>query len=179
MVIVAQFQSHSSNLYEKLGKIILNFSARIARMKVLLIKDLKSLGKVGEIKEVKEGYGQNFLIPKGFARLATPDVIENWKADQVRAAQELKDELARLESEKAALEASPIVIQKHIAPVGIKGSVTNTDIANAIQEQCKIELDKKHIVLKKPIKSTGIHEVDAKLGHGIHATLSVRVDGVE
>ena len=118
-------------------------------MKVLLIKDVKTLGKAGEIKEVKDGYGQNFLIGKGFARLATPDVVENWKAEQARMEKELKDELIRLESEKVTLEATAIKIEKRKAPVGIKGSVGNVDIAKAIEEQLKISVEKKSINLKK------------------------------
>jgi large subunit ribosomal protein L9 len=147
-------------------------------MKVLLIKDVKSLGKAGEIKEVKDGYGQNFLINKGLAKLATPEVVENWKAEQERREKELNEELARLEAEKTALEAATIRIEKQSAPVGIKGSVGNADISAAIKEQLNIDLDKKHINLKKALKSTGIHEVDAKLGHGIHAALKVEVVGV-
>lgn len=147
-------------------------------MKVLLIKDVKSLGKAGEIKEVKDGYGQNFLINKGLAKLATPEVVEAWKAEQARKEAELKAELERLEREKKALEAATIRIEKQSAPVGIKGSVGNGDIAAAIKEQLDIEIDKKHINLKKALKSTGIHEIDAKLGHGIHATLKVEVVGV-
>jgi len=147
-------------------------------MKVLLIKDVKSLGKSGEIKEVKDGYGQNFLIGKGLAKLATPDVVENWKAEQEEMARKLKEELARLEAEKITLEASTVKIEKPLAPVGIKGSVGNADISAAIEEQFNIELDKKHINLKKALKSTGVHEVDAKLGHGIHAILKVEVVGV-
>ena len=148
-------------------------------MKVLLIKDVKSLGKTGEIKEVKDGYGQNFLVAKGFAKIATPQIVEEWKAEQERKAQEEAETLARLKKEKEQLEATEIRIEKPLAPVGIRGSVGNGDIADAIQRQLGIELDKKHIDLKKAIKSTGIHEVDAKLGHAIHATLKVDVVGVE
>ncbi|RLA71522.1 MAG: 50S ribosomal protein L9, partial [Epsilonproteobacteria bacterium] len=147
-------------------------------MKVLLIKDLNTLGKTGEIKEVKDGYGQNFLIAKGFAKLATPDVVANWKAEQDRAAQQLTDDLERLTIEKKRFEETIIKIEKPNAPVGIKGSVGNADISKAIKEQMGIDLEKKHINLKTAIKSTGMHEVDAKLGHGIHATLQVQVDGV-
>ena len=147
-------------------------------MKVLLIKDVKALGKAGEIKEVKDGYGQNFLIGKGLAKLATPDVVENWKAEQEEMERNLRDELARLEAEKITLEAATVKIEKTSAPVGIKGSVGNADISKAIEEQLNIELDKKHINLKKALKSTGIHEVDAKLGHGLHAMLKVEVVGV-
>jgi len=147
-------------------------------MKVLLIKDVKSLGKAGEIKEVRDGYGQNFLINKGLAKLATPEVVENWKAEQERREKELKEEIARLETEKKALEAATIRIEKQSAPVGIKGSVGNADISAAIKDQLNIDLDKKHINLKKALKSTGIHEVDAKLGHAIHAALKVEVVGI-
>ena len=147
-------------------------------MKVLLIKDVKTLGKAGEIKEVKDGYGQNFLIGKGLAKLATPDVVENWKAEQAAMAKNLKEELERLDAEKITLESATVKIEKPLAPVGIKGSVGNADISKAIAEQLKIALDKKHINLKKALKSTGIHEVDAKLGHGIHAMLKVEVVGV-
>ena len=147
-------------------------------MKVLLIKDVKALGKAGEIKEVKDGYGQNFLIGKGLAKLATPDVVENWKAEQAEIARNLRDELARLEAEKITLEAATLKVEKPLAPVGIKGSVGNADISNAIEAQLNIELDKKNINLKKALKSTGLHEVDAKLGHGIHAMLKVEVVGV-
>jgi len=90
-------------------------------------------------------------------------------------AQELKDELTRLEAEKITLEATEIKIEKTKAPVGIKGSVGNADISTAIAEQLNIGLDKKHINLKKALKSEGIHEVDAKLGHGIHANLKLEV----
>ena len=148
-------------------------------MKVLLIKDVKTLGKTGEIKEVKDGYGQNFLIAKGFAKIATPQIVEAWKSEQERIAKEEAETIARLEAEKKQLEASVIRIEKPLAPVGIRGSVSNGDIAEAIEDQLGITIDKKHIDLKKALKSTGIHEVDAKLGHAIHATLKVDVVGVE
>ncbi|CAA6826719.1 MAG: LSU ribosomal protein L9p [uncultured Sulfurovum sp.] len=147
-------------------------------MKVLLIKDVKTLGKSGEIKEVKDGYGQNFLINKGLAKLATPEIVANWKAEQEEMARNLRDELARLEAEKLTLEATEIKIEKSKAPVGIKGSVGNADISVAIADQLNIELDKKNINLKKALKSEGLHEVDAKLGHGIHAALKVNIVGV-
>ena len=146
-------------------------------MKVLLIKDVKSLGKKGEIKDVKDGYGQNFLIAKGFAKLATPDVVANWKAEQERIEKELKEEIERFNKEKKILEDSKITITKKLAPVGIQGSVKKEDISKAIKEQLKIEIDKKHIELKKPIKSTGVFTIDIKLGHGIHASVKLEVLG--
>lgn len=148
-------------------------------MKVLLIKEVKTLGKAGEIKEVKDGYGQNFLINKGLAKLATPEVISNWQEEQAMMALREKEEIAKLTNEKNALESKHIIIKKHTAPVGIQGSVGNTDISSAISEQFGFTVDKKNIHLDKAIKSTGVHEVDAKLGHGIHAALKVEVIGIE
>jgi large subunit ribosomal protein L9 len=146
-------------------------------MKVLLTQDVKSLGKKGEIKEVKDGYGQNFLIAKGVAKLATPEVVSNWKAEQERMAQELADTLARLEKEEKELAAKNIVITKKLAPAGIQGSVGKDDIAKAIKEQMNIEIDKKTVELKKALKTVGQHKVDIKLGHGIHAHVTVEIKG--
>jgi len=147
-------------------------------MKVLLIKDVKALGRAGDIKDVKDGYGQNFLVAKGLAKIATPDVVENWKIEKENREKELKEELDKLKTEKITLEATEVSIEKAIAPVGIKGSVGNADISKAILETLNIKLDKKNINLKKALKSTGVHEVDAKLGHGIHATIKVNIVGV-
>ncbi len=148
-------------------------------MKVLLIKDVKSLGKKGEIKEVKDGYGQNFLIGKGMAKLATPDVVAHWKAEQERMEKELKETLERLKKEEKELALKPIVITKKLAPAGIQGSVGKDDIAKAIKEQMGIEIDKKTVELKKAFKTVGEHKVDIKLGHGIHAHVTVEIKGEE
>lgn len=148
-------------------------------MKVLLIKDVKTLGRAGEIKDVKDGYGQNFLIGKGFAKLATPEVVENYKAELVLKEKLEKEEIERLNKEKSELESKNVIIKKHNAPVGIQGSVGNGDIATAIKELFGFDIDKKSIHLDKPIKSTGVHEVDLKLGHGIHAKLKIEVVGID
>ncbi len=148
-------------------------------MRVLLIKDVKNLGKAGEIKEVKDGYGQNFLINKGLAKLATPEVVAQWEEEQAAKAAALAAEIAKLESYKEKIEANELRIEREKAPVGIRGSVTNTNIAEELKKQWDIDIDKKHINLKKAIKSEGLHSVDIKLGHGIHATLKVDVVGIE
>ena len=148
-------------------------------MKVLLIKDVKNLGKAGEIKEVKDGYGQNFLINKGFAKLATPEVVKQWQEEQAAKAAALAAEIAQLEDYKKKLEETVLKIERQKAPVGIKGSVTNRNIEEEIKKQLGIEISHKNINLKKAIKSEGLHEIDIKLGHGIHAKLKVDVVGVE
>ena len=147
-------------------------------MKVLLIKDVKSLGNAGEVKEVKPGYGQNFLIKKGFAKPATPEIIAEHEAEIKRRAEEEATEIARLKEMAEKLDKIEIIITKKLGQNGhLFGAVTKDEIAEALKEQYQIEIDKKHITDKTAIKTVGEHDVDLKLGHGIHATLHVDVQG--
>jgi len=148
-------------------------------MKVLLIKDVKSLGKKGEIKEVKDGYGQNFLIGKGFALRATDEVIKQWEEDQAKAKEEEAKEIARLNEIKEKLSSIKLILKKKLGANGsLYGAVTKDEIADALKSQEGIEIDKKSIDFgKNALKGTGEHEVDVKLGHGIHAKLLVEIVG--
>ncbi len=147
-------------------------------MKVLLIQDVKSLGKAGEVKEVKPGYGQNFLIKKGFAKPATPEIITEHETELKRKAEKEATEIARLNELVQKLDKLGIVITKKIGKNGhLFGAVTKDEIAHALQEQYNIEIDKKHITEKTAIKTVGEHNVDLKLGHGIHATLHIEIQG--
>jgi len=147
-------------------------------MRVLLIKDVKSLGKTGEIKEVKDGYGKNFLIGKGLAKHATDEVIAAWEEEKRLAAETEAQEIADLTALKGTLEALEVTVTKKLGNTGhLFGAVTKDDIAKALEEGHGIVIDKKHIEAKKAIKMTGKHEVDLKLGHGIHALLKLDVIG--
>lgn len=147
-------------------------------MKILLIKDVKSLGKAGEIKEVKDGYGQNFLIAKGFAKRATPEVIEQWKIDQANIAKQLQEEIDNAKSLCKTLENLVVRITHKVGANGaLFGSITKDEIAEELHKQHNIEIDKKDINIKNVIKATGLHEVDVKLGHAIHGTLKVEIVG--
>ena len=147
-------------------------------MKVLLIKDVKSLGKAGEVKEVKDGYGKNFLIGKGFAKHATPEVLEEHAAQEAQKAKELADEIAAFKDAAKKLEKAEIIITKKVGDNGhLFGAITKEEVVKALKEQHNIEVDKKHIVDKTAIKTIGEHDLDLKLGHGIHATLHVDVQG--
>ena len=147
-------------------------------MKVLLIKDVKSLGKAGEIKEVKEGYGRNFLIAKGFAKLATKDVVKEWQEEQQKKQEQLKIEIDKLNKYKQQLESIVVNIEKKLGANGhFYGAVTKDDIAKALKQQRKLEIDKKHIDTKN-IKNIGEYVVDVRLGHGIYAKLKIDVKGV-
>ena len=147
-------------------------------MKVLLIKDVKSLGKAGEVKEVKDGYGKNFLIGKGFAKHATDEIIAQHKADEIQAAQDLEKEIAVLKDMAVKLDKAEIIINKKLGQNGhLFGAITKDEVAHALLEQHTIEIDKKHITDKVAINTVGEHDLDVKLGHGIHATLHVDVQG--
>jgi len=147
-------------------------------MKVLLIKDVKSLGKRGEVKEVKDGYGKNFLIGKGFARHATPEILAQHAQDELIVAENLEKEVNALKEIAKQLDKAEIVITKKLGQNGhLFGAVTKDEIAAALKEQHNIEIDKKHINEKSSIKTIGEHDLDFKLGHGLHAKLHVDVQG--
>ena len=147
-------------------------------MKVLLTKDVKSLGKAGEIKEVADGYGKNFLLGKGLALLATTEVLNRWKSEQKRAAENEAKEIATAKELAEKLNATKLTIKHKVGANGhLIGSVTNKEIAESLEDQFSIMLDKKNISLDKKIKSVGIYEVDCKLGHAIHASLKVDIIG--
>lgn len=147
-------------------------------MKVLLIKDVKALGKAGEIKEVKDGYGHNFLIGKGFAKLATPDVIRQYEAKKRREAEEAAAELEKLKELEAKLKNITLSIKRPLGANGsLFGAITKEEIATELEAQHGVAIDKKHVELDKPIKATGNYDISLKLGHGIHAHFNLSVAG--
>lgn len=147
-------------------------------MKVLLTKDVKGVGKAGEIKDVADGYGKNFLIGKGLALAATNEVLKKYESDQRKKAANEAAEIERLNELKAKLANIKVVITKKLGDTGhLFGSVTKDEIAHALLEQHAIEIDKKELDAKHGIKTTGLHDLDLKLGHGIHATLHLEIKG--
>ena len=145
-------------------------------MKVLLIKDVKSLGKTGEVKEVKDGYGKNFLVGKGFAKHATPEVLEEWEKEQEKIKQAMEDEIQEANEIKEKIDATQFTIKHKVGANGhLIGSVTNKEIQQAMFQQASIAIDKKQITLNDKIKTIGIFEADCKLGNGIHAVAKIDV----
>ena len=148
-------------------------------MKVLLTQDVKALGKKGEIKEVKDGYGNNFLIGKGLAKLATPAVIKQWEAGERAKKEADAAEVAKLNAAKAALEGIKLVIKTKTGANGaLFGSITKEEIADELKKQHGVEIDKKSIEHHGAIKATGNYELDLKMGHGVHATLDLTVEAI-
>ena len=146
-------------------------------MKVLLIKDVKALGKAGEIKEVKDGYGQNYLIAKGFAKAATTEVLRKFESEQRKKAEQLRLELEKLEALRTELAKKQISITKPLGANGaLFGGVTKDEIATALKAQTGIELDKRTFEIDT-IKATGSYDISVKLGHGLHGAFTLLVKG--
>lgn len=147
-------------------------------MKVLLLEEIKSLGKKGEVVEVKDGYGQNFLIAKGKAKLATNEVINRYKAQERNRQEELALQGAHREALAKTLRDLTLKITKKCGESGsLFGAVTKDEISGALLTSHRLEIDKKHIELNEQIKHTGKYKISANLGDGVHANFTLIVEG--
>jgi len=146
-------------------------------MKVILLQDVKGKGKKGQMLEVSDGYARNFMLPKKLAIEATPDAINtmrmNDKATQERIAKEKAEALAL---SKQLREMTLTVTAKGGGAGRLFGSVTNQEIADALEKVSGIKLDKRKIVISDPIKSVGTYTVNCKLGYEITAPLTVKIE---
>ena len=145
-------------------------------MKVILLQDVKGKGKKGQMLEVSDGYARNFMLPRKMAIEATPDAINtmrmNDKATQERIAKEKAEALA---VGKQLRELTVTVNAKGGGNGRLFGSITNQEIAEALEKQSGIKLDKRKIVMNETIKSVGTYTVTCKLGYEITAPLSVNI----
>lgn len=148
------------------------------KMKVLLTQDVEKLGKAGEVKEVSGGYGRNFLLPKGFAVLATRGQVK--QAEERIAANQKRVQAARKDAEALAARISGQTL-RFVARVGeldrLYGSVTSSDIAEKLQQQTGVEVDRRRIDLDEPIKRIGIYPIKVQLMAGLEPVLNVVVEG--
>ena len=145
-------------------------------MKVILQQEVKKLGKKGDILEVSEGYARNFLLPQKLAIEATAgnvNVVKQQKAAQVHKEQRANDEAKVLASQ---LTKVSVTIPVKTGEGGkVFGSVTAKDIADALQNQYKIEIDKRKIELKDAIKSLGSYSVTVRVHPEITGKIEVNV----
>jgi|SRR5882724_2406967 len=144
-------------------------------MQVILKEDLDNLGKSGEVVNVKEGFGRNYLLPRGLAVVATADdvsrVAHEKRVIAARAAKLAKE----TQAEADRLGQLTVSIARAVGDEDkLFGSVTSRDIAEALAEQ-KVTIDAKRLHLEEPIKTLGLTEVQIKLGHGVNAKLKVWV----
>jgi large subunit ribosomal protein L9 len=145
-------------------------------MKVILIEDVQGAGKKGDTMNVRDGYGRNFLVPRGLAIPATQGnvvrfenivrSVSNKKARDVQTAEELK----------AKLQEATLRIKKKAGEDGrLFGSVTHKDIVEAVKASTGVEIDRKLVRLEEPIKVTGEHSVVIHLQPDVNAEVKVEV----
>ena len=145
------------------------------KQQLLLLQDVEALGKKGEVVSARPGYVRNFLLPKGFAVIASPNMLR--KQERLKAEREKQAVIDRKESEELAMqiEASSLEIKVKVDPEGhMYGSVSAADIAQLFQEK-GLPVEKKFILLTRPIKETGTHKISLKLKEGISVSCQLMI----
>ena len=145
-------------------------------MKLILTQDVSGLGAPGDAVEVKDGYGRNFLLPRGFAiswtRGGEKQVTQIKRARKVR---EVRD-LSHANEIKQALEGLTITLPARAGEAGrLFGSVTNADVADAVRAAGGPILDKRAVVLAAPIKTVGKHSAKVQVHPDVTATVTLVV----
>ena len=149
-------------------------------MKVVLLQDVKGQGKKDDLINVSDGYARNFLFPKKLAVEADAKVMNDIKNKEAAREYKIEQEkkAARETAEKLQTLVVKLKVQSGTAGDGkFHGSVTSKDIADALQAQHNIEIDRRKIVLDTPIKSYGTYSIDVKLYPEISGKINVVVAG--
>jgi large subunit ribosomal protein L9 len=145
-------------------------------MKLILTQEVTGLGAAGDVVEVKDGYGRNYLVPRGLGIRWTrggEKTIESIKAARASRAVRDHDHAADL---KATLEAAPVNVSVKAGEGGrLFGAVTVSEIAGAIEQTSGAKVDKRTIVVDQPIKSLGSHQVSVKLHDDVSANVALNV----
>lgn len=144
--------------------------------KLLLIEDVEALGRSGEIVNVKPGYARNFLLPQGLAVIADKKALrqqERLREERRKKAVEDKKEATEIAARIEGVTLTTVVKVDHEGHM--YGSVNAHEIVHMLQEQQNVELDKKSIQLKHPIKATGVHPIPVKLKEGVTASFNLKV----
>jgi large subunit ribosomal protein L9 len=149
-------------------------------MKVILVEDLKGTGKRGEIVEVKDGYGRNFLLPKGLALPAAEGNVTKLEHVVKMLAHKKAREVKTAEEIKVRLEEISVHIKKNVGLDGkLFGSVTHKEVAEEIGRLTGMTIDRKHVKIDEPIRMTGAFTVEVHLGQGINASVKIEVEAQE
>ncbi len=145
-------------------------------MKLILTQEVSALGAPGDVVEVKDGYGRNYLMPRGFAirwtKGAEKQIASIKKARSVR---DVRD-LGHADDVKSQLEALTVRVPAQAGSTGrLFGAVTVADIVSAVKAAGGPDIDKRRIQVAQPIKSIGTHEVQVKVHDDVLARLTLDV----
>lgn len=145
-------------------------------MIVILTQDVKGKGKAGDVVKVNDGYARNMLLPKGLAKEATQGNVRSLEKQKALAEEKRQEQKAAAQKQAEKLEKLTVTIQSKGGENGkLFGSITSKDIAEALEAQEGIKVDKKKIDLSAPIKQTGTETVTVKLFPEVAAELKVKV----
>lgn len=145
-------------------------------MKVILLEDVKSLGKKGQLVEVNDGYARNFILKKKLGVEATNKNLNDLKLQKAHEDKIAKEQLEAAQALAKDIESKEVVCTMKVGEGGKTfGSVSTKEIAQAVKEQLKLDLDKKKMVLDEPIKTLGVHNIKLKLHPKVTGTLKVKV----
>jgi large subunit ribosomal protein L9 len=145
-------------------------------MRVILQKPVENLGAPGDVVEVADGYARNYLVPRGLAVKATKGAMRH--AESLRRAHEARVAKARAEAEAAAqrITAAALRIPARVGEEGkLFGSITAEQIAEEIERQAGVAVDRHDVRLDQPIRSVGVHEVRVHLFPGVDPVVRVEV----
>jgi large subunit ribosomal protein L9 len=147
-----------------------------AKMKVILLENIKGVGKKDDIINANDGYARNFLFPKNKAVEANATNLAKLKAKQNSENHKKEVEKSEAEKLKAKLENISLRIEVKAGENGkIFGGVTAKEVSDELKKQKNIDIDKKKILLKETIKTVGIFNVDVKLYEGVIGKIKVNI----
>lgn len=146
-------------------------------MKLIMKKDLKGVGKAGQVVEVSDGYGANFIIPRGFGVLYTPESVKEREEELARL--KAIDDANRAKANENAKKLEGIVFE-FIAPVGnggrMIGTVSIKELKKALKEKLEIDVDKDDFPEHNIVNSFGMSHVKINLYKGIYGIMNVKVN---
>ena len=140
----------------------------------MLIKDVQNVGEAGDVKEVADGYGRNFLIPRRLAIVAGKGAEA--EARRLREAVVKREAKDRDEAQELAelIDNKTVVVRLKVgAEDKVFGAITNDDIATALRLQHQVEVDRRKIDLKDPLKQLGEHQVPLRLHREVTAHINL------
>ena len=143
-------------------------------MKVMLVKDVENVGQAGDVKDVADGYGRNYLIPRKLAIVAGKGAEA--EAKRLRDAVAKREAKERDEAQEMAelIDNKTVVVRLKVgAEDKVFGAITNDDIATALRLQHQVEVDRRKIELKDPLKQLGEHKVPLRLHRDVTANINL------